>query len=87
MYDNLMENIMNRTYRDPIERSTKIVAKCAHCGAGKDIMVNAGDFLLWESGKVNIVYCLSYLDRDEREMLISQTCNDCWTNLFGRSGC
>lgn len=83
MYDNPMENIMNRTYRDPIERSTKIVATCVHCGARKDIMVNMGDFMLWESGKENIVYCLSYLDRDEREMLISQTCGDCWINLFG----
>ena len=54
-----------------------------HCGAEKSIMVNAGDFLLWESGKSNINQCLSYLDKDEREMLISRTCNDCWINLFG----
>ena len=74
---------MNGTYRDPIERSTRIVTSCAHCGAEKSIMVNAGDFLLWESGKSNINQCLSYLDKDEREMLISRTCNDCWINLFG----
>ena len=70
---------MKGTYRDPIERSTRIVTSCAHCGAEKSIMVNAGDFLLWESGKSNINQCLSYLDKDEREMLISRTCNDCWT--------
>ena len=45
--------------------------------------VNVGDFMLWESGKSNINQCLSYLDKDEREMLISQTCGDCWINLFG----
>ena len=78
---------MNGTYRDPIERSTKIISQCVHCGARKEIMVNIGDFILWESGKSHINQCLSYLDRDEREMLISQTCGDCWINIFGRSGC
>lgn len=74
---------MTAMYRDPIERSTSILTSCTHCGAEKRIMVNAGDFILWESGKSNINQCLSYLDKDEREMLISQTCGDCWINLFG----
>ena len=73
---------MNGTYRDPIERSTKIISLCVHCGAEKEMMVNIGDFILWESGKTNLNQCLSYLDKDESEMLISQTCADCWINLF-----
>ena len=46
---------MTAMYRDPIERSTSILTSCAHCGAEKRIMVNAGDFMLGNLVKVILI--------------------------------
>jgi hypothetical protein len=38
--------------------------------------------MAWQSGEY-IQDALPMLNAGEREMLISQTCNDCWADLFG----
>ena len=55
---------------------------CCHCGAEHSLMVNPEDIIRWQSGE-HIQDCMGYLSSAERELLISQTCDDCWKNMFG----
>lgn len=55
---------------------------CCHCGAEHSLMVNPEDIIRWQSGEY-IQDCMGYLSSAEHELLISQTCDDCWKNMFG----
>ena len=55
---------------------------CCHCGAEHSLMVNPEDIIRWQSDEY-IQDCMGYLSAAERELLISQTCDDCWKNMFG----
>tara|TARA_R110000772_G_scaffold214071_1_gene324641 strand:+ start:332 stop:571 length:240 start_codon:yes stop_codon:yes gene_type:complete len=55
---------------------------CQHCGTTQTITVPIANFLAWENGEFaqDAMYMLT---SGEREMLISQTCDDCWIEFFG----
>jgi hypothetical protein len=55
---------------------------CSHCGIVYDLLINPEDLILWQAGTL-IQECMDYLTAAERELLISQTCDNCWKNLFG----
>ena len=55
---------------------------CGMCGAEHVIMVNPEDILAWQCGDY-IQDVLAYLTAAERELLISQTCDNCWKELYG----
>jgi hypothetical protein len=55
---------------------------CGMCGAEHVIMVNPEDILAWQCGDY-IQDVLAYLTAAERELLISQTCDDCWKSMYG----
>lgn len=57
---------------------------CAHCGIVYDLMINPEDIIRWQTGEP-IQNCMSYLSASERELLISRTCDSCWTNMFGEN--
>ena len=61
---------------------TKTIA-CQHCNEVQTISAPAVNFLAWESGQAYIQDALPMLTSSEREMLISQTCDDCWIEFFG----
>ena len=61
--------------------ATKTVT-CQHCGVDQTISAPVINFLAWENGEL-IQNALPMLTAGEREMLISQTCDDCWTKFFG----
>ncbi len=54
---------------------------CKNCGAEHNIMINPEDMIRWESGEY-IQDVMAYLSSAEREMLISQTCDDCWKSMY-----
>ena len=55
---------------------------CSHCGAEHVILINPEDIIRWQSGEL-IQDCMPYLSKADRELLISRTCGNCWTNMFG----
>lgn len=63
---------------------TTKLAVCYRCGVGQTITAPVTAFMAWESG-VLIQEALPMLNAGQREMLISQTCDDCWTEMFGES--
>ena len=60
-----------------------VYADCSICGKTKPLHVNSEGFKQWVNKLQLIQIALPELDKTDRELLISQTCGDCWTNLFG----
>lgn len=60
-----------------------VVTYCPFCGKAHEIEVNEMDYLDWEDGTL-AQEAFPYLDADEREMLISGICSDCWNGMFGQ---
>lgn len=61
----------------------KVECICPLCGEVHIITVDAIDYIAWEVGDVLIQDALPYLSADEREMLISGICPECWAKMFG----
>ena len=60
-----------------------IVTTCPFCGCSNQIQVNAIDYLNWDWGHgMKTQDAFPYLSANEREMLISGICPDCWDKLF-----
>lgn len=55
---------------------------CPFCGKVNVIVVDEYDYLAWENGAL-AQDVFSYLSADEREMLISGICPQCWEKTFG----
>ena len=64
-------------YNDVLE------VQCKHCSIVYTILANREDIVRWQAGEGYIQDVLAYLSAGERELLISGTCNNCWTNMFG----
>jgi len=64
-------------------RSDIFHIRCDKCGVEYQIVLDERDFDAWQKGDCYIQDCLAYLSAAERELLISQTCNDCWKKLYG----
>tara|TARA_R110002051_G_scaffold257963_1_gene317024 strand:+ start:38 stop:289 length:252 start_codon:yes stop_codon:yes gene_type:complete len=61
--------------------TTKTVA-CRRCDVAQTITAPVANFMAWENGEY-IQEALPMLSAGEREMLMSQTCDPCWAELFG----
>lgn len=63
-------------------RECEIVTVCPICGEEHLIPANLEDFHAWDEGAL-VQDTFPYLSADEREMLISGICPECWDKLFG----
>jgi hypothetical protein len=62
---------------------TAVVAvPCRLCNEVADLTVNIEGFVAWQGGKL-IQDALPELSADQRELLISGTCDKCWNEMFG----
>lgn len=59
-----------------------IPVTCGMCCATKEIGVNKSDYEKWTRREGVIQELLHYLPADEREMLISGTCDGCFKSMF-----
>ena len=60
---------------------TTLTETCRTCGSQEAITVEAKDLAAWKNGTI-IQEAMPYLDADQREMMISNTCSECWDELF-----
>ena len=56
--------------------------RCNYCGVDYVIMADREDMEAWVSGDKYIQEAMPYLTAAERELLISQTCNNCWQEMY-----
>lgn len=65
-----------------LDRNTVIIeVKCRWCGKLTYIEVYESDFEDFCNGRMR-ASDFHYLKSSERELLISQTCDDCWNKMF-----
>lgn len=55
---------------------------CPICHCDTYLQVDAEEYARWQAGEL-IQVAMPDLDADEREMLISGICPDCWDDMFG----
>ena len=56
---------------------------CRFCGSVYELSIAPSDVTRWRSGEF-IQDAMPYLTAEERELLISGTCNDCWEEMLGQ---
>jgi hypothetical protein len=54
---------------------------CPFCGDTTSVVVDAAGFVAWQSGEL-VQNALPNLSADDREVLISGICTDCWDKQF-----
>ena len=59
-----------------------VVCPCPFCGSATEVEVNENDYWDWQDGELAQI-AFPYLNPDEREILISGICKDCWRETFG----
>jgi len=64
-------------------RTDTFYVRCKLCNKEYAILLDERDYDAWQNRDRYIQDVLSYLTAAERELLISETCDDCWKNLFG----
>ena len=65
-----------------MNKNFTVVTYCPFCGRPNEIEVNKADFLRWKDGELAQV-AFPYLSAEDREMLISGICPECWNGMFG----
>lgn len=61
----------------------EVNTRCPFCGKETTILVNIVDYWEWVNEGKLAQEAFSYLTTEEREMVISGTCPDCWERMFG----
>jgi hypothetical protein len=59
---------------------------CDLCKQEYVILLDRKDHERWLAGEAYIQDALSYLSAGERELLISNTCDTCWNQLYPNDG-
>ena len=60
----------------------KLIVTCISCKKDFNLFINQKDFNDYKTGEFFIQDILHYLNKDDRELIISQTCTDCWNEIF-----
>tara|TARA_Y100001951_G_C11120801_1_gene172647 strand:- start:229 stop:489 length:261 start_codon:yes stop_codon:yes gene_type:complete len=61
--------------------TTLLTETCTICGFQDSFIVDNEDLHAWKEGAI-IQDVLAYLEADQRELLISQTCGSCFDKMF-----
>lgn len=70
--------------KDRLNNDTmEVMTTCRFCGTTHTMTVCIDDYFDWQNGE-HIQSAMPYLEPAERELLISQTCQDCWDRMFGQ---
>lgn len=59
----------------------RLVVRCGLCGTDCELTVPADEWEAYTNGKF-IQDALRSLTDDERELLLSRTCDSCWKRIF-----
>ena len=65
-----------------LHRNDMVQATCRQCKESSELAVNKQDIVDWSAGKY-IQDAMPYLSADERELLISGICGNCFDKMFG----
>lgn len=60
----------------------RIECRCPCCGAINYVRLTENEWWRWQLGE-HIQDVVPTMSPEERELLISGVCNDCWNKMFG----
>ena len=64
---------------DPLDLELEL--ECKYCDHEETITVVEADYIAWHNGEL-IQDVMCYLTDAQRELMISNTCDDCWNRFF-----
>lgn len=68
--------------KDRLNKDTmEVMVTCRFCGTTHTMTVCIDDYFDWQDGEL-IQRAMPYLTPGERELLKSQTCQDCWDKMM-----
>ena len=67
------------------ETGFKIKSQCPFCNIYSDISIDLIDLISWEVDGLPAQDAFPYLSDDDREMVISGICPDCWYSIYGEA--
>lgn len=70
---------------EQLEGNVTIIKKCISCNTITTITVTASQHYRWQHGEL-IQRVMPELSEDDRELLISGMCGNCFDNLFNEKG-
>ena len=59
-----------------------MLIRCRHCRESYIVPISEQEYLNWIKKGTFVQDEFSKLDSNERELLISQTCGNCWNKIF-----
>ena len=65
-----------------ISDAVTVIVGCIKCAEAQHITVGHADLDAWQGGK-NIQDAMPYLSVDDRELLISGICGECFDKIYG----
>lgn len=63
-------------------RDKSINVSCQMCNLEYNVLVSSENWKEWKSGEKYIQQAFDYLSANERELLLTATCDDCWQILY-----
>lgn len=67
---------------EPGERKESYVLQCRMCGNPVKINIYPSDVEKYNTGKILVQHAFPYLSPADREMILSNTCGECWNRMF-----
>ena len=61
--------------------SVNVTVTCPICGAESHMVLDYRSFENWMNGEL-VQNAFPYLDANERELLVSGICSECWSKMF-----
>ena len=71
-----------KTALDPVTQKLSITVPCPCCGKEQVVTVDVNRYEAWRRGELMIQHALPDLTPDQREILMSGICPDCWDMMF-----
>jgi|TARA_R110002020_G_scaffold223030_2_gene432030 hypothetical protein len=65
------------------EFNFEVELHCDSCDHEETVLVRERDYNAWAGNGVYIQDAFYYLSAGQRELMISNTCDDCWKKLYG----
>lgn len=63
-----------------------IETQCPVCQTKNNVVVPLADYLSWHTGRKLVQAAFPYLNADERELLMTGICKQCWDTQLGEFG-
>lgn len=64
------------------DTTVEVMVTCRFCGEHHILKVKHEDFFAWKIDGKHVQDAMPYLTPNERELLISNTCQTCWDKMF-----